>query len=203
MAPWLGIEGLAATHGTRAAVWVALCPVVSALIGRFRGSEILTRANIIGLGLGVTGGLLLTIDGATSGMGYGRGDIMLFAALILAVTELHLLQSVIQRLGALRVLAWRTAFGATVYLGIAAPSLVVQPWATLNGATWTAILFGGCIAIGLGHWVQLQSIPRIGPTRVVVYNNLVPFAAIFIGWLALGGLPSVLESVATNRASRD
>jgi len=141
-APWLGTEGLAATHGTRAAVWVALGPVVSALIGRFRDCETLTGSNVIGLILGVSGGLLLAFDGATSGMGYGRGDIMMLAALVLTIVELHLLQPAIHQYGALPVLAMRTAFGGMVYLAIAFPSLYTQRWELMDGITWAAILLG-------------------------------------------------------------
>ena len=48
----------------------------------------------------------------------------------------------------------------------------------------------------MGQWVKVRALKAIGPTRVVLYGNLVPVAALLIAWLALSAVPSLLECLA-------
>ncbi|GIV61484.1 MAG: hypothetical protein KatS3mg044_0350 [Rhodothermaceae bacterium] len=196
LAPWLGIEGLGLTHGARAALWLALGPAVSALMGYLLRTERIGRVGVVGLGLAGIGTLGLALDGLDPARSYWLGDLMLLGAIVLAAAELHLIKPLASHYGATPMVAARTIIGGGLYLLVASPMLVQESWLTLSPWTWVAILIGGGIGVGVGQWVKVRALHSLGPTRVVLYGNLVPLAAILLAWLALGTVPTWLEGAA-------
>jgi drug/metabolite transporter (DMT)-like permease len=196
LAPWLGIEGLGFTHGARASLWLALGPVMSSGFGLFWETERIGWRGYLGILLAAAGTFALAVDGLRPGSGYWLGDLLLFAALLLTVVELHLIKPLAARYGSTPVVAARTSIGGLLYLVVAAPTLVSEPWLTFGPWTWIAILLGGAIGVGSGQWVKVRALRKLGPTRVILYGNLVPLATLAIAWLAIGTIPSVLELAA-------
>ncbi len=196
LAPWLGIEGLNLTYAGRAAFWLALAPVMSAGIGYLLRTERITRLGVFGLVLAGLGALGLAVDGLAPGRGYWLGDLLLFAALVMAVAELHLIKPLASSYGATPMVALRTVIGGTLYVLVATPSLVQQPWLALSGWTWVAIVAGGVVGVGIGQWVKVRALRAIRPTQVVLYGNMVPLATILIAWLTIGTPTSSLEIAA-------
>lgn len=197
LAPWLGIEGLDLTNGARASIWLALGPAVSTLFGYLFSTEKIGFYGFSGVILAVLGTIILTYDGLRPGEGFLEGDLLLCTALILTVVELHLIKPLARKYGAISVITIRTVIGGTLYVLIASPSLIRQHWLTFNSWTWIAILAGGVIGVGVGQWIKVRALRSLGPTRVVIYGNLVPVAALLIAWLTVHDVPSVLELVAT------
>ncbi|HLR26025.1 MAG TPA: DMT family transporter [Fodinibius sp.] len=195
LAPWLGIEGLELTHGARASLWLALGPAVSTVWGYLFGTERLGFYGYTGVMLAVTGTIVLAWDGIQPGRGYWLGDLILIIALILTVIELHLIKPLAREYGSVPIVALRTLIGGSIYLLIASPSLIQEPWLALGVWTWIAIVAGGAIGVGIGQWVKVRALRRLGPTRVVLYGNLVPIAALLIAWLSIGENPSFLEII--------
>lgn len=196
LAPWLGIEGLGLTHGARASLWLALGPVVSVALGVLLRTERLGWMGHVGVGLAGLGTFALAIDGLDPARNYWLGDLLLLLALLLAVAELHLIKPLAARYGATPMVAARTAIGGALYLLIATPALAEVAWLHLGTWTWIAILAGGALGVGVGQWVKVRALKALGPTRVVLYGNLVPVAALLLAWWALGTVPSFLEVAA-------
>ncbi len=196
LAPWLGIEGLGLTHGARASLWLALGPVLSSAFGYLWGTERIGWTGYAGIVLAGLGTFALAADGLQPGRGYWLGDLLLFLALLMTVAELHLIKPLVTRYGSIPMMAVRTAIGGLLYALIAAPSLAGEPWLRLSAWTWIAILAGGAVGVGVGQWVKVRALDTLGPTRVVLYGNLVPVATILLAWLTIGTDPSPLEMVA-------
>ena len=196
LAPWLGIEGLGLTHGARASLWLALGPVLSAAIGYLLHTERIGWKGVVGVVLAGLGTFALAVDGLDPDRNYWLGDLLLFLALLTAVAELHLIKPLAARYGATPTVAVRTLLGGLLYLLIASPALVGEPWLRLNAWTWIAILFGGAVGVGVGQWVKVRALKALGPTRVVLYGNLVPLAALWLAWVTIGTDPSILELTA-------
>lgn len=196
LAPWLGIEGLGLTHGSRASIWLALGPVISTACGVMLSTEKIGRFGYAGIILAATGTFIMALDGLRPGQGYWLGDILLLIALVMTVIELHLIKPLAKKYGSISMVAMRTAIGGSLYLLIASPSLASESWLSFGFWTWFAILAGGAIGVGMGQWVKVRALRSIGPTRVVIYGNLVPLAAMVIAWLSIGENPSVYEIVA-------
>lgn len=195
LAPWLGIEGLGLTHGARASIWLALGPAVSTGFGYLLSTENMGRSGYIGVVLAGLGTITLAYDGLMV-EGYWVGDLLLCIALILTVVELHLIKPLARKYGSISMVAMRTVIGGALYLAIASPSLIEEPWFNLGIWTWIAILAGGAIGVGVGQWVKVRALRSLGPTQVVIYGNLVPIAALVIAWFSVGQNPSYFEMVA-------
>jgi len=195
-APWLGIEGLSLTHGARASLWLALGPALSCVLGHLLRTERIGTVGFVGIMLAGLGTFALAFDGLRPEQNFWLGDLLLFLALLMAVVELHLIKPLAQRYGPTPMVAARTAIGGSVYLLIALPSLLDEPWLKLDVWTWIAILVGGAIGVGVGQWVKVRALKRLGPTRVILYGNLVPLAALWLAWLAIGTQPSAFELAA-------
>lgn len=195
LAPWLGIEGLSLTHGARASLWLALGPAVSTACGYLFGTERMGVYGYTGVVLAMIGTAILAWDGIRPGHGYWLGDLILIVALILTVIELHLIKPLIREYGPIPVVTLRTVIGGTLYLIIASPSLVQEPWLSLSFWTWVAIIAGGAIGVGMGQWAKVRALKTLGPTQVVLYGNMVPITALLIAWLSIGEDPSLLEII--------
>lgn len=196
LAPWLGIEGLGLTNGARASIWLALGPAISTGFGYLFSTEKMGRWGFLGVALAGFGTVVLAYDGLMVERGYWAGDLLLCIALMLTVIELHLIKSLAHKYGSISMVALRTVIGGSLYLLIASPSLVQEPWLTLGFWTWIAILAGGSIGVGVGQWIKVRALRSLGPTQVVIYGNLVPIAALFIAWLSIGQDPSAYELIA-------
>ena len=196
LAPWLGIEGLARASGARASLWLALGPVMSVVFGVLMRTERIGRMGHLGIILTGMGTLVLALDGVQSENDYWLGDMFLFVALLAAVAELHIIKPLASRYGATPVVTARTGIGCVLYLLIASPVLIGESWMSLDLWTWVAILAGGTIGIGVGQWIKVRALETMGPTRVVLYGNLVPVAALLVAWMALGTRPSLFEGLA-------
>lgn len=196
LAPWLGIEGLGLTHGARASIWLALGPAISTGFGYLFSTEKMGKYGYAGIFLAVIGTLILAYDGLRPGQGYGLGDFLLILALALTVIELHWIKPLARKYGAVPVVALRTLIGGSLYILIASPSLLQEEWLTFGFWTWFAILAGGAIGVGVGQWVKVRALRTLGPTRVVIYGNLVPVATLIIAWFSIGSDPSLYELIA-------
>lgn len=196
LAPWLGIEGLALTHGSRASIWLALGPALSTGLGYLFSTENMGKYGYAGVVLAGLGTLVLAYDGLRPGQGYWLGDLFLIVALALTVIELHWIKPLARRYGPISMVALRTLIGGSLYLFIASPSLLQEQWLSFGFWTWFAILAGGAIGVGVGQWIKVRALRALGPTRVVIYGNLVPIATLFIAWLSIGKNPSPYESTA-------
>lgn len=195
LAPWLGIEGLDLTHGARASLWLALGPAVSTGIGFLFSTERMGKFGYTGIVLAVSGTVILAWDGLRPQQGYWFGDLILIVAVVLTVIELHLIKPLAREYGAVPVVALRTAIGGSIYILIASPALTEVSWLSLGLWTWIAILAGGAIGVGVGQWVKVRALKRLGPTQVILYGNMVPIAALLIAWLSIGENPSLLEII--------
>lgn len=195
LAPWLGIEGLGLTHGARASLWLALGPAMSTGIGYLFSTERMGVAGYLGVTLAVIGTIILAWDGLQPEQGYWLGDLILIVALALTVIELHVIKPLAREYGSVPIVALRTAIGGSLYLLIASPDLIEVTWLSLGLWTWIAILAGGAIGVGVGQWVKVRALKKLGPTQVVLYGNMVPIAALLIAWLSIGENPNMMEVI--------
>jgi drug/metabolite transporter (DMT)-like permease len=196
LAPWLGIEGLDLTHSGRASLWLALGPVLSSALGYLSDTEQIGWVGFFGISMAGLGTFVLAVDGLRPQQAYWAGDLLLLTALLMTVAEMHLIKPLVAEYGSISMVALRTTIGGALYFLIASPALVQEPWLSLSTWTWIAILLGGAIGVGMGQWVKYRALNVIGPTRVVLYGNLVPVATLLLAWWTLGTSPSGFEILA-------
>ncbi len=194
LAPWLGIVGLSLTHAGRAAIWIAMFPTISFLMGlRFR-TEKIHALTLIAVGVTGFGAVLLSLDGWKNES--GLGDLFLISAVILSVAELHLLRPLVLKHPPISIGMVRLIGGALLYGLVAMPWLVDVVWITLSPITWVAILGGGIVAICMGQWVQARANRVFGPTVLSIHYLAVPVVALIGGWIFLSTEPQAIEWIA-------
>lgn len=196
LAPWLGIVGLDLAYGARASLWLALGPVLSSAFGHVWGTERISTAGYVGIASAGLGTVVLAADGLRPGHVMWLGDLVLLLALAASVAEMHLIKPLAARHGAIPTVVMRTALGGTLYAALAGPSLLAEGWTDLSRWTWIAILVGGGVGVGVGQWVKVRALDALGPTRVVLYGNLVPVATLVLAWLTIGTNPTAYEGLA-------
>lgn len=193
IAPWLGIKGLDLTYGARASLWLSLGPVLSSVLGRVLETEEIGWYGYMGIAFAGLGTFFLAADGLRPSRAYWLGDVFLFLALLTTVAEVHIIKPLVAEYGSVPMVTTRTTLGGLLYLAIASPSLAQEPWLSLSTWTWIAILLGGGIGVGMGQWIKYRALDILGPTRVVLYGNLVPVATLILAWITIGTDPTTLE----------
>ena len=73
----------------------------------------------------------------------------------------------------------RIGFGR-FFLSPALPRGAVSP------AAWTAAVYSGVSAIGIGTLCWNHGVARLGSARTALYSNLTPLVALVVAWLTLG-----------------
>lgn len=97
--------------------------------------------------------------------------------------------------GTLIVNAYSLLFGAAGLLIVAAPSLTQQNWGAVTAAGWAGLIFSGFVAVGLGNFVWLRGVRHLESTRTVLYSNLTPIVAVFLGILFLNESLSPIQGI--------
>lgn len=192
LAPWLGIEGLARTHAGRAALYVSVAPALSLVLSR--GGRRDRRPAFAGAALLVAGAGLLVVDPAEAGASIG--DALLVLATVAVLVDLHLMRPLALVFGPAHASAWRTLVGGVLYVLVAAPWLVREPWGDLDGLTWFAVIVGGAVGVGVGQWVKARAVRTLGPTKVLAYFNVVPVATLALRAAWVGRWPTHVEGLA-------
>ena len=181
--------GLKYIEAGRAALIIALNPMVISLGAVLLFGERLTLLQSSGLFISLAGALLVISNGhpvqLLSG-GFGRGE-----AAILGCVVSWAAYSLIGR----KVLAAMTPLSAVFYSALFG-SLLLLPVTMVDGtlpsprsylrSDWLALLYLGVCGTAIGFSLYYRAIRSIGSARSGVFINLVPLFSILLGWLMLG-----------------
>lgn len=189
----LFILGVALTRVATAALVIAATPAFIALLGRYFGSETMSRRNWAGIGCQIVGCSTVVI-GSTRG-GEGR-DTVLGAILILMAAFTWAVYTVALKKYSHRVhpvqLGGYTMLGGSLVMGVVAvPSMLGTEWTALPVGVYLAILYSAIVAMVVAYLIWYRGLRVLGPTRTAVYSNLQPLIAGIVAWIALGEVPTI------------
>jgi len=181
--------GLKYIEAGRAALIIALNPMVISLGAVLIFGERLSLLQCLGLLISLTGALLVISNGHPGQLlsgGFGRGE-----ASILGCVVSWAAYSLIGR----KVLSAMTPLSAVFYSAFFG-SLLLLPVTMLDGtppspgsyirSDWVALLYLGVCGTAIGFSLYYRAIRTIGSARSGVFINLVPLFSILLGWLILG-----------------
>jgi drug/metabolite transporter (DMT)-like permease len=103
------------------------------------------------------------------------------------------------------------AFGAMIYLPIAAPRLAAVPWHAIETVTWLKLVHSSLFALCVAYTIWYVAVREIGSARTSVYSNLLPIVAMItaylwlhepIGPVKLAGAALILTGVGLTRLGR-
>ena len=195
----LFFAGLHTVTAARAALIVAVNPVIIVLAAGLLFREPLGWRRILGAAASFKGALLV-IAGANVGAVFG-GEIsaheFYFVGCALSWAAYSLLgKRLLARASPLKMVWLASVFGA---LMLALPAVGLESLPSrlpdLSATVWGAILFTGVFSSALGFVWYYQGIAAIGAARAANFIYLVPPAAAILAWLARGEILAPVQAL--------
>lgn len=169
-------------------------PLFTLLIVRLTGSLRFSRVQLVGVGMAFAGVLIFLSDKLGTASSQSVGDVLLLVATVLFSIYSVVSAPVIERVGALQVMAYTTLLASLPILLMNAEALEA-PWGQLSPMLWTGMLWSMVLSsfAGLLVWGWLTSV--LGVARCAPLLYLLPLVAGITAWLALGETFSALKVV--------
>lgn len=199
---WIGLLGLAALGHVAhvnvmtqamhlstpfsSALISALGPMFTLLLVRVLHSQRFTRIQVAGVALAMAGVLVFLSDKFALMRTQGLGDLLLLLAALLFSAHTVAATRLLERHGAVLVMAYSTLLATLPMLLINLPQASQVPWTRLPAAIWWALWWSMAVASFAGWlaWGWLNH--RIGVPRSAPLLYLLPPVAGLISWVALG-----------------
>jgi drug/metabolite transporter (DMT)-like permease len=191
------ILGLRYTTAGNSAVLLSTSPLWTAVISARMHRERLTWPVLAGMGLALTG-IVLIITGSGTRIEFGGdavvGDLLSLAAAFLWAMNTNLQKPLLTRYPALQLTVISLGIGAVGLTLIAVPSALQQDWGAVDTTgIWIAVI-SGALSIGIANVLWSYGVKRLGPRRTAGYNNLVPVMTFAISY-AVFGAPVFLQQI--------
>jgi drug/metabolite transporter (DMT)-like permease len=164
------------------ALLVAITPVLTALIAVRIGVDVLTRSKLVGSLISFGGVVVIVASGPGIKLGSALvGDLLTIGAAVCWSTYTAFGAPILRRHSPLRTTAWTMVGGAIV---LSVPALIQgagTDWPSVHGEAWAGLAFAAFIPAGIANVMVFSAIKLLGPTRVSIYQFLVPFIAVLLG----------------------
>lgn len=206
--------GLQTTEAGRAALIVALNPVVIALVASLIFKEPLTPLKLAGIGTSLVGAAIIISKGDLAALlshGIGRGDLLMLGCVASWVVYTLTGKRVMQNVSPLVATTYACIVGTAALSGLALREGLVKNWMQVAPGAWIGVLYLGVLGTAAGFLWYYQGVKAIGSAKASIFINLVPvfaiaFAALFLGEpitlpLVLGGSLVVTGVYLTNRSA--
>ena len=197
--------GMQFTQASRGGLMLATMPIWSALLARPLIGERLVTRQLFGVGLSVSGILVVIGEQGLSLQGDGLallGDGLLLLTAFWGALYGVLAKRALTQHHALTLVSYAMLFGTIVLVPVALVEGLLRELGELNPSLTAVVIFlgipGGAIAFGL--WTA--ALQRLSPTQLTVYINLNPMVAAALGVLLLSEhlsplfLPSFIAVIA-------
>jgi drug/metabolite transporter (DMT)-like permease len=204
----LWTTGLTMMAAGDSALIIASTPVLVAILAVVAGSDVLTRAKLVGGLISFTGVAVVIASGAGLSLGESLAGeaITLLAALCWSV-YLAFGAPFLGRHTPLRATTWATVAGTIVLAPVAIVQLASAGLTEVPVDVLGAVLYSGFLAAGVSNVIVQNGVKVIGPTRTSAFQFLVPALAVVFAFLflaepirpgqVLGGLVIVLGVLIT------
>jgi drug/metabolite transporter (DMT)-like permease len=186
------ILGQARSRVATTVLILASGPALAAVLGRFRGTEFLTRRSWTGIVLQLVGVscVVLGAAGGTAGRDSLLGIALVFASAISWALFSVMVQPLTTRVPGLQVGAYTMLGGGLVSLLVGIPAVASVQWVSVSPAVWGAMAYSTIGAMVIAYLFWYQGVKTLGPTHTSMYSNMQPFLAMAFAWAALGEAPS-------------
>lgn len=192
------LAGLAHISAARAALIVALSPIMTMLVMRFIAHEHWGRLRVAGVSLSLFGVALVITRGefgrAVAGT-VGLGELYIFLAVAAWVAYTIAGRYALRDLSAASATTWSTLWG-TLMLAVPALYELADHATTMpDTLSWIAMAYLGVFGTALAFVWYNQGVAAIGPARTTLFTNLVPVFAVCFSVLLLDEQPATASIV--------
>ena len=182
---------------SRTSLIVVLNPAVTIVAASLLFGERLRPLRWAGVALALLGVWIVLTRGdplAAVGDTLGAGEWMMFGAICAWAAYTLIGRSVLRGLTPLAATTWASLFGTAMLVPVAAPDLARVELSALTPQVLAAVAYLGLLGTGLAFVWYYRAVQVLGPSRTVIFNNLVPvFGAAFgVGLLGEPATASML-----------
>ena len=197
---WMGIIGFAAAFAfgnwglawstaTNAALLITVEPVALILFSPLVLGESLTRREVVGAAITVTGAAVIVVNGipgvSVAIVPHGRGDILLVLSGLSYVAYSLFGRDVLSRHPALPVTAWSILWGTAAMIPFAAAEWMAGRRPEWTGPAVLGVLYLGLVITALGYLLWNWALERVEAPRLAVFVNIQPLVGALLGVLLL------------------
>lgn len=209
---------LARMPAGRTALFIALNPIVTALLAAVLMRERLGAVKWLGIAIALVGAATIITRGDPLSVAYdigrsmGTGELLMFAAITAWALYTLIGRTALKDLSPIAATTYAALWGL-LFLGAgSAFEIGTVDWSGLGWEVWVSILYLGAFGTVIGFVWYYEGVKAIGPSRTAVFNNLVPafgvvLAALLLGEpvlvsMVVGGVLVIAGVSITNRAGR-
>jgi drug/metabolite transporter (DMT)-like permease len=179
--------GLTQITAGDSALIIAVAPVLTAVLAGMVGLDRLTPPKLVGALVAFLGVAVVIAAGHELSLGASLvGDALTLGAAVLWAVYTVAAARVLRTIDPLQATAWGVLGGMLFLLPFGAWEVLTSPPATVTVPAILAILYSGALAAGVANVFLFNAIRLVGPTRVTVFQFLVPFGAVLLGAWILG-----------------
>lgn len=192
-------EALVYTTAARGALAVSTLPLLTMVIAALLGREVLTARKTLGVLAAMAGvGFALGAGVAEAPPQAWRGDVTMIGGMLSMALYNVLSRPLAARSSALGYAAAGMGCGAAANVALAWHGGGLKALESFGPAQWTAALYLGVFAGGLGFYLWVYALERTTPTRVANTITLSPIAAALLAAALVGEpiAPSLLVGIA-------
>jgi drug/metabolite transporter (DMT)-like permease len=185
----LFLGALSRMPASRTSLIVALNPAVTIAAASLLLGERLSPWRWTGVGLALLGVWIVVTRGqplAAAGEALGAGEWMMFGAICAWAAYTLIGRSVLAGLTPLAATTWAALFGTAMLLVVAAPDLGQVERTAITPGVLAAVAYLGLLGTGLAFVWYYRALQVLGPSRTVIFNNLVPVFGAGLGVGLLG-----------------
>lgn len=182
------LEGLARSTATNASLMQVLIPVLTLAVAVLLRRERASLMGVIGIGVGLTGALLLILPraGVDVSARATTGNLLLFVSGSSYATYLVVTRRILARHDPLRVVSWTFLLAAVVVTPVGANAVRDLFVSGASALGWASILFVVVGATALPYLLNSWALVRVKSSIVAVYILLQPVIAGALGRIFLG-----------------
>ena len=191
------LGALARLPASRTSLIIALNPVVTIAAASLLLGERMSPRRWLGVAVALVGVWIVISRGdvlGSVGGAVGLGELLMFGGVCSWAAYTLIGRRVLAGLTPLAATTWAALWGAALLALAALPKLGQVDVADLSLPVVLSVLYLGVLGTAVGFVWYYQAVQRLGASRTVIFNNLVPVFGATFGVLLLGEplLPSML-----------
>ncbi|HEX9005643.1 MAG TPA: EamA family transporter, partial [Bacteroidota bacterium] len=181
------LYGMHFTIPSNAALLYATTPILVLLLSRIFLKEPLTRAKLLGVGLGFIGVLIVIFErGLDASMQYVAGNLLVGVAVIAWGFYSVFGKRLIARYGAVHASAVTLILGTVFFLPVGAVPMLSFPFASLSAGEWGEIFYLAIVTSVVSYFLWNFALSRIEAGKAALFANLQPVITTLLAVTLLG-----------------
>jgi drug/metabolite transporter (DMT)-like permease len=166
---------------------IAATPIFTVLLAGIAGSDTLNWPKLVGAFVSFVGVGIVVAAGPGLVLGASFvGDLLTLAAAFCFAVYTAWGAPILASHSPLRTTAWAMVGGTIVLAPLGLVQAAAADWAGVGVGAWVGFVYSALLPAGIANVVVFHAIRLLGPTRITVFQFLVPFITVLMGAAFLG-----------------